>query len=465
METKVATVETLEETGTETLLTGWGRATPSRSRVVRPGSLAALEALVGSLPATGRVLGRGLGRAYGDAAQLAGGTVVDCTGLDRVVSIDPVTGVARVEAGCSIEALVKAALAKGFFVPVSPGTRHVTLGGAIAADVHGKNHHVDGSLGRHVTSITLVGPEGRREISRSTDPDALEATTGGMGLTGIVAEAVLRLVPVETSMMVVDTEKVPDLEECMARLERDDGHYRYSVAWVDCLSSGKRLGRGVLTRGDHARRDQLPGVAGAELFRYEPGHVVDVGRLSVKGLLNPVAAAAFNEVWYRRAPRRRLEELQGITAFFHPLDGVGRWNRLYGPRGFTQYQFVVPLGEEHVVKSVIEGLGRGGVPCYLGVLKRFGEAGSGHLSFPSPGWTLALDLPLGAPGLARMLDAFDDLVASAGGRVYLAKDGRLRPELLPVMYPRLEDWRAVRSRLDPGGTFGSDLGARLGLCR
>jgi decaprenylphospho-beta-D-ribofuranose 2-oxidase len=413
---------------------------------------------------TGQCVPRGLGRSYGDAAQCAGGVVLDCTLLDTVLELDTDAGRLRAEGGASFDALLKQLVPQGYFLPVTPGTRFVTLGGAIASDVHGKNHHVDGSLGAYVEELTLATPTGRMTCGPRENTDAFDATCGGMGLTGAVTEATLRLLPIETSTMVVDTERAPDLETCMSLLSEESGRYRYSVAWIDGLASGRRLGRSVLTRGDHARLSDLRAAQRGDPLAYGPRQRLTVPFAPPLSLLNHLSIAAFNEMWFRKAPRHRIGHLEPMAGFFHPLDGVGRWNVLYGPHGFTQYQFVVPFGAEAAVRTVLERLSAARVASFLAVLKCFGPGGSGHLSFPAEGWTLALDIPLGSSGLAELLDGLDLVVAEAGGRIYLTKDGRLRPELLGAMYPRLDEWRTVRDRLDPAGLLSSDLGRRLGLC-
>jgi decaprenylphospho-beta-D-ribofuranose 2-oxidase len=249
----------------------------------------------------------------------------------------------------------------------------------------------------------------------------------------------------------------------MARMAEGDATHRYSVAWVDSLAKGRHLGRSVITVGDHAKVSDLPEQMRADPLGFSPRQLLSVPVTPPVSLLNPLAVAAFNEAWYRRAPKRRTGELQAISTFFHPLDGVGNWNALYGPRGFTQYQVVVPFGSEDVVRKVLEALGSARTASFLTVLKRFGAAGKGHLSFPKEGWTLALDLPLGSCGLGVILDELDALVERAGGRVYLSKDGRLRPQALWAMYPRLGEWDDVRRSVDPEGVLVSDLGRRLRL--
>ncbi|MDQ6686646.1 MAG: FAD-binding oxidoreductase [Actinomycetota bacterium] len=415
------------------------------------------------LAASGRgMLARGLGRSYGDAAQNAGGTVLDMTQRNRILSVDADAALVRVESGVSLNALMRALLPKGLFVPVSPGTRQVTVGGAIAADVHGKNHHVDGSFGRHVVSMTLLLADGTVREVGPPDP-VFWATVGGMGLTGVILSATVRLKRVETAYCVVDTQRIPDLDELLWRMSEEDDRYTYSVAWVDTSARGRSLGRSVLTRGWSARRDQLPERLGRHPLDFHPRQRLVAPPVFPSGLLNKVSVGAFNRAWYVKAPKERRGEIQDIATFFHPLDGVGRWNRIYGPRGFVQFQMAVPLGAERALEQCLELVGSAGQGSFLAVVKRFGEASPGHLSFPMPGWTLALDLPVASAGLVGLLNRLDNVVLSAGGREYLAKDSRLPGALLPAMYPRLDEWRAVRESVDPGRVWSSDLSRRLGL--
>ncbi|MHC5904297.1 FAD-binding protein [Streptomyces sp. S6] len=451
--------ETASVTGVS--VTGWGRTAPSTARLIRPGTYEEAVAAVRGCGARGGIP-RGLGRAYGDAAQNAGGAVWDMTGLDKVHAIDASEGIVLCDAGVSLHRLMEVLLPLGWFVPVTPGTRYVTVGGAIGADIHGKNHHASGSFARHVPSFELLTADGTVRTVRQGTP-LFDATAGGMGLTGVILTARVRLLPVETSLMAVDTERAADLDDLMAKLTESDRHHRYSVAWIDLLARGTSTGRAVLTRGDHAPLDALSARARTHPLAFRPPTLPAAPAFLPGGLLTRTTVGAFNELWYRRAPRTRAGELQRISTFFHPLDGVPHWNRIYGRAGFVQYQFVVGHGQEEALRRIVRRISERRCPSFLAVLKRFGDGDPGWLSFPRPGWTLALDIPAALPGLAGFLDELDDEVAGAGGRVYLAKDSRLRPELLAAMYARVDDFRELRAQLDPRGVFVSDLARRLSL--
>ena len=447
--------------GVDELLTGWGNTSPSRANVVAPRTAEEVTELL-SAPGGARIA-RGLGRSYGDAAQCGGGTVISNRSLWHLSAIDPATGLVTAGAGVSIDEILQVALPAGFFVPVTPGTRQVTVGGAIAADIHGKNHHVDGSFMNHVVSMELVTPSGTLTVTPESDPALFWATAGGMGLTGVITEATIRLLPVESAYVTVDTERFNDLDSIMAAMYSGDANYRYSVAWVDCMTKGAKMGRGVLTRGDHAPRSLLSAKQAANPLAPPSGAKLEVPFTPPSGLLNRLSITAFNELWYRKHPAKRDGEVQSVGTFFHPLDGVSMWNRMHGTRGFLQYQFVVDDAHGDVVRQAIEVLSSESVPSFLAVLKRFGPGDPGPLSFPLEGWTLALDIPVGPPQLPGILDRLDEMVASSGGRLYLAKDSRVSAEMLKIMYPRIGELTDVRRRVDPDGMLASDLSRRLEL--
>jgi decaprenylphospho-beta-D-ribofuranose 2-oxidase len=448
-------------------LTGWGRTAPSAAAFVARSSrdLDGLTAAVKDLPARGGIA-RGLGRSYGDPAQNGGGAVLVLRDHAHEAVIDDAAGTVTVPAGVGLDELLRVIVPRGWFVPVTPGTRFVTVGGAIASDIHGKNHHLDGSFGSNVERLSLLLADGTvRDLSPTDGAELFWATVGGMGLTGIILEATVRLLPIMTSRLSVDTERVGDLETLLATMESGDRYFRYSVAWIDPMARGRHLGRSVLTRADHATVDELRPQQAVDPLAYEPRQRVNVPPVVPgPGVINHTTIKVFNELWYRKAPRRRVGHIESIPGFFHPLDMVGSWNRLYGRAGFLQYQLLVPFGAEATVREVLERFAASGAPSFLSVLKRFGAANPAPLSFPAPGWTLTVDVPTATRGLRPLFHALDDLVLDAGGRHYLAKDAHTTPAAIRRGYPRLDEWRAVRASVDPAGVWASDLARRLQLC-
>ncbi len=442
--------------GIDAAVSGWGGRDRVRVRVVRPGDIEQLRAAV-IAPRPGGAIARGMGRSYGDAAQRAGGLVLDTT-LLRGFELDRTAGLLRAEAGATLGALLIALAGTGWVLPVVPGTQHVTVGGAVASDIHGKNHAVAGTFGTHVRGLGLLTASGDVvELTREQNADLLAATIGGMGLTGVILWAAIQLRRLPSAWLAVDIDRVRGLDDALAILDSPGGRHR--VAWLDLL--GGDLVRGVVTRADHVETAEL----GADSAT--AGTTVKA-RLRIPprwpgGLLRTGAVRAHNEYRFRRAPRRATGRLEAFGDHMFPLDALDAWPRLYGPEGLVQYQLVVPTGRERALERVILALRGSAVPCYLAVLKDFGPANDAPMSFPMRGWTLALDVPGAAPGLAALLSRFDELVAEAGGRVYLAKDGRLRADTLAAMYPRLAHWRAVRDRVDPDGRWLSDLGLRTGM--
>src|SRR5487761_606541 len=445
-------------------LTGWGRVAPSSAELAEPDSPGSAALLLTAADPSRRLIDLGLGRSYNNASQCGGGTVISTSRLNRILELDPATGLVTCEAGVSLEQLIVAGLPAGWFVPVSPGTRQVTVGGAIAADVHGKNHHVAGSFAMHVREFDLLLPGGElRTVTRQGDPALFWATAGGMGLTGLIVRATVQLKRVATSRVRVDTVRTADADETMAVLAEHDRAHGYTVAWTDSLARGASLGRSVVTSGDFAELSDLPPADRQDPLAFRPGARVSVPDGFPPGLINRYSVALANKAWYRKAPRHRTGELQTIGTFFHPLDGIRNWNRVYGPGGFRQYQYVLPFGQEAAVRRSFELVSNVRAPSFVTVLKRFGEGDPGLLSFPIAGWTLALDFPARTPGLAGLLSSLDRLVVEAGGRVYLAKDSRVPAGVLEQMYPRLAEFRKLRAELDPDGILASDLSRRLGL--
>lgn len=444
------------------LLAGWGQTPRTAATVLSPATPRDLVASTADPPDRG-ITPRGLGRSYGDAAQNAGGRVIDTTGVSTL-DIDHDTGVVTASAGTSLDHLMRVLVPRGRFVPVTPGTRYVTVGGAIAADIHGKNHHKVGSWCDAVTSLRMVLADGsERDVGPDRDPELFWATAGGLGLTGLITEATFRCPPIETSRLCVDTERTADLDGVLAAMVERDHLYDYSVAWIDLMATGRSMGRSVLTRGRFATVDELDAADAADPLAFDPKVRLGAPGWVPGGLLNKLTVRGFNELWFRRAPKHREGELQSIATFFHPLDLVRNWNRIYGPRGFVQWQFVVPDAATDTLRGIIGRLTATGCTSFLAVIKRFGPSNGGPLSFPSAGWTLALDIPAAVKGLGPLLDELDVAVAQAGGRVYLAKDSRIDAPMVEAMYPRLDEWRQVRHRVDPHGVFTSDLARRLGL--
>ena len=442
-------------------LCGWGRRLRSRSRVARPENVSAVR-----LDGEPSVLARGLGRSYGDAAQLAGGLVVLTERLNRFLSFDSSTGLLRAEAGTRMAEVLETFVPRGWFPSVTPGTKFVTLGGCAAADVHGKNHHREGGFGSHVLELEVMLADGRRvPCSPASNADLFRATVGGMGLTGFITEVAFEMKPVETPYMIVRHTPARDLEECMALLEDaalDDEH---TVTWLDATASGRSLGRGVLIRGQHAKALELP----RELR--ERATTTRRARLTVpfdlpSWVMGRAAARLFNGAYFRRQGRRCAPFVSHFDDFFYPLDAVRDWNRAYGRRGLVQYQCVLPHGEAAGgVRRMLEALTAAGMPSFLAVLKRLGAEGPGLLSFPTPGYTLSLDFPAAREReLLPLLRSFDELVTRLGGRVYLAKDSTAEAETVRAMYGvRLAEWKEIKARFDPENRFGSDLSRRLGL--
>ncbi|MBF0308718.1 MAG: FAD-binding oxidoreductase [Magnetococcales bacterium] len=439
-------------------LSNWGQYPVIETDLKSPRRPAELASF---LEGDGPLIARGLGRCYGDASLQR--RILSMTGCNRFLAFDEETGELTCEAGLSLDEIVRVLLPRGWFLPVTPGTRFVTVGGAIASDVHGKNHHLAGTFGDAVSRLELMDAAGRIHVCSPTENrDLFMATRGGMGLTGLILRASFRLIRVETAYIRQEVVRAPDLDGIM-RLFEESASWTYSVAWIDCLAGGASLGRSVLMRGEHARRAELPDAARLrQPLMPPPRRKLTVPFNLPALLLNPWTVQAFNAVYYRKAPGLPHMGLIDYDAFFYPLDAIHHWNRIYGARGFTQYQCVLPKAASHdALVRILHKIHRSHQGSFLAVLKLFGQPrAEAPLSFPREGYTLALDFAM-QPKLAPLLAALDEEVLAAGGRLYLAKDARQSAATFAAGYPELEAFRVLKRRIDPEARFHSLQSQRL----
>ncbi len=447
-------------------LTGWGRTAPTVAQVLStrdPEVIAKAVAQVADGGTRG-VIARGLGRSYGDNAQNGGGLVIDMTQLATIHSISGETRIVDLDAGVSLDTLMKAALPFGLWVPVLPGTRQVTVGGAIACDIHGKNHHSAGSFGNHVRSIDLLTADGQihRLTPNGEDAELFWATVGGNGLTGIILHATIEMTPTATAYFIADGDVTASLEETIAfHSDGSEDNYTYSSAWFDAISAPPKLGRAAISRGSLARLDQLPEKVQRNPLKFDAPKLLTVPEGLPNGLANRLTFGTMTELWYRKSSTYR-NKVQNLTQFYHPLDMLGEWNRAYGSAGFLQYQFVVPTEAVDEFKSIVRDIQASGHYSFLNVFKLFGKGNQAPLSFPIPGWNICVDFPIKA-GLNEFVTELDRRVLEFGGRLYTAKDSRTTAETFHAMYPRIEEWIALRRKVDPNGVFTSDMARRLEL--
>jgi decaprenylphospho-beta-D-ribofuranose 2-oxidase len=448
-------------------LTGWSRTAPTVAQVLSTPDLDVIARSVAQAAdgATRGVIARGLGRSYGDNAQNGGGLVVDMTAVDTIHSISADSALVDVDAGVNLDQLMKAALPLGLWVPVLPGTRQVTIGGAIACDIHGKNHHSAGSFGNHVRSMELLTADGtvHQLTPDGAEADLFWATVGGNGLTGIILRATIAMTPTETAYFIADGDVTHTLDETIAfHTDGTEDNYAYSSAWFDAISPPPKLGRAAISRGSLAKLDQLPTKLQKNPLKFDAPQLLTVPDLVPNGVLvSKYTFAPIGELWYRKSGTYR-GKVQNLTQFYHPLDMFGEWNRAYGPAGFAQYQFVVPTEAVHEFKRIIVDIQRSGHYSFLNVFKLFGPGNRAPLSFPIPGWNVCVDFPT-KPGVGRLLTELDRRVLEFGGRLYTAKDSRTTAETFHAMYPRIDEWIAVRRKVDPAGVFVSDMARRLEL--
>lgn len=431
------------------------------SAVYRPEKRRAVQAIIEQHEAT-TLIARGLGRSYGDAPVNGGGTVIDMNRLDRMLNFDSASATLECECGTSLEDILEVFVPRGYFLPVTPGTKFVTVGGAIANDIHGKNHHCDGTFSNFVEQFTLLTSNGEiLTCSRQENDQIFWATIGGIGLTGILLTAHVRLQPIQSAYITVDYHRAKNLDDVLATMTESDDNYQYSVAWVDCLAKGASLGRSILMRGNHTTVNDLP-----RHLADTPLHVSHQRAKTIpfdfpEFVLSPLSIKAFNTAFYA-IHRPRQGAIVNYDKYFYPLDGIHHWNRLYGKRGFAQYQATLPPQSLNGLITLLERLSASKKASFLAVLKCFGEQGQGLLSHPMKGYTLTLDIAQHG-NLIDFLRSLDEILLEHGGRLYLAKDVAAAPETIATMYPNLEAFRDIKRQLDPENTFSSTMSRRLGI--
>jgi FAD/FMN-containing dehydrogenase len=447
---------------TKTSLSGWGRYPSVETVLLKPDSIPALAECLAPQRTT-TTIARGLGRSYGDAAINGSGDTVSVERLNRILAVDYETGHVVCEPGVTIEDLIVKFLPAGWFPLVVPGTKFVTVAGAIASDIHGKNHHRNGSFVNCIVSFQLITANGTNIFcSREENATLFWATVGGMGLTGFISQIEMKLERVESAYINQKTIKTRDLDETLEAFERLEPGYQYSVAWIDCLAKKQKLGRGIVIFGNSAEMNELNQKQYRQPFQVSNAFELSVDFEVPSYLMNKVSIGAFNEIFWSSHFGKEKECIVPYNRFFFPLDRVHSWNRLYGKKGFVQYQCVMPFdgGRENLIK-MLEITARYGMSSFLCVLKRLGPE-QGLLSFPKPGYTITFDMPV-KPGLFDLIAEFDALLMQSDGRVYLAKDSYLNAQQFQRMYPKWDLWMDIKQKIDPSGILRSTLSDRLGL--
>ena len=446
---------------TQKHLWGWGQYPRLLTYTAHPQTQSELQEHFASDPAQA-TLAYGLGRSYGDTGLLENGHMLHTRGLNRVVSFDEESGWVKCEAGVSLFELIQTFLPRGFFPPVVPGTQFVTVGGAVANDIHGKNHHVDGTFADHIRNVEILLASGEVVICDQTqNPDLFWTTVGGVGLTGILLTLELKLVKVDGPGIEMESIRIRDLDHFF-EVSSESKHFTHTVSWIDCVAKGKHMGRGIFMRGRHSSQRPQPRLLGRIAQKVSP--LLNIPFNAPSFLLNPLTMKMFNTAYFYKHPNRLLSQTVSYQPFFFPLDFVRNWNRIYGKRGFLQYQFVVPHEPNHTaIRQILAKITSSGMGSFLAVIKEFGTQAHSGLSFPTPGVTLALDFPNYGQALFDLLFHLDRIVMDAGGRVYLGKDARLPKDHFQVMYPQWQEWKTLRDQWDPQNRFQSSLGLRLGL--
>jgi len=404
---------------------------------------------------------RGNGRCYGDAS-LASNTI-SILKYDKILSFDEGKGIFECQSGLTLDQILEVIVPKGWFLPVTPGTKFITVGGAIGSDVHGKNHHVDGSFSNQIVDMDVMLANGETvTCSSELNHDLFEATCGGMGLTGMVTRTKFRLKKIESSYIIQKQIKAENLEEVI-RLFDEYKHYTYSVAWIDCLKKGKNFGRSILILGEHAKLSQLNDKQKMDPLQLPRKKQITFPFNLPSWALNSFTVKAFNFLYYSKNRKKELNNIVSYEPFFYPLDAILHWNRGYGKKGFVQYQFVLPLHAKQGLIEILQKISNKGLGSFLAVLKVFGPQDS-IISFPKEGYTLALDFPV-REGLFDFLDGLDKVVLQYGGRLYMSKDARMKPEVMTAGYPELDQFKAIVRKYNPTGKIRSLQSDRLLLTK
>ena len=440
----------MKHSASSSALTSWGNLFHPKQRVFRPSSREESLGLVGKAPP--KVLPYGLGRSYGDSCINDGGALIHTCYLDHFIAFDPTSGVLSCEAGVTLAEILEVTLPRGWFLPVTPGTKFVTVGGAIANDVHGKNHHQDGTFGHAIRVLELVRSDGNTILCSPTQhPSLFRATIGGLGLTGLITRAEIQLSPVAGPLILEEKIKFGNLDEFFSLSHESASTHQYVVSWIDCLAKGPRLGRGIFIRGNHAPKDYEP------TFKAKGKHL-NIPFYFPSWALGPWSIRTFNELYFHRQLRKIAKSTAHYDPFFYPLDTVHHWNRIYGHRGFYQYQCVIPgLSGKHAIRQILTAISKAGMGSFLAVLKMFGPKPSlGMLSFPREGVTLALDFPNTGPAVLSLFDRLDKIVLDHCGALYPAKDARMTGDTFRAGYP---EWQTFSEYVDP--SFSSSFWRRV----
>jgi decaprenylphospho-beta-D-ribofuranose 2-oxidase len=434
---------------------GWGRASSIRSKTLLIEQFGQVE----STQESNSGLAVGLGRSYGDSSLNSRGLSWSCLSKKEIV-IDSSRQEANCGSGVTIGELERAAAKKNLFPPVVPGTEFVTIGGAIASNIHGKSHHCQGAFGDHVHEISLLDSTGTiHQISPETNSELFWATIGGMGLTGVILSAKISLIPIENEFIFVEEQRSNSLDGLLNLMKEFDSKYMYTVAWIDI--SGNYKGRGIVSGGRHATTGELPSIIKNKSTRTSVRRSMVLPDIFPPLIINKYSVRAFSSFWFHK---RLKFGIVHYRKFMHPLDSISGWNKIYGRKGFVQYQVQIPFGKEDFIYELLSTLKKIKVASFLGVVKQFGVCGGKYLSFPSEGWTIAVDIPMQKPELFSTLKILDEKLCKVGGKVYLTKDIRLSYDHFIQMYPKISEWKEIKKRIDPDNYWQSDQGKRLNLC-